>query len=70
MVTLKEMRDSLNELIEKGYGDKKVYISSDDEWNYAHEYSDEYMVESADDICELAWHPISKEEATNIIILG
>lgn len=70
-VTVKELADSLNSLVERGFGDKKIVLSDDNEGNGFHgcfftttsdKESIKHFVKSLSDSAEM--------NPDNIIIIG
>ena len=70
-MTVKEFRDGLNYLCERGYGDKTVMVANDEEWNGVHYLTEAYVCEQdlLNDLCN--WINIPPgTDLNNIVVVG
>ena len=71
-ITVRELLSKCGELIKAGFGDKKILLTNDDEWNGYHELFDGFFTTTGDALVGGQSTPFGVTESNigNYVILG
>ena len=71
-LTVRELAVKCTKLIQSGFGDKKILLTNDDEWNGYHELFDGFFTTTGEALVGGQSTPVgvTKENIGNYVILG